>query len=98
MIVAAKINDREKFLAGYGEAAAQLIPKFGGRYLVRAPGAMLLEGAWGDGAGIVISEWPDKEAILTFWNSPEYQEAKKLREGLADVQVLVVEAPKITAE
>jgi uncharacterized protein (DUF1330 family) len=44
---------------------------------------------------MVISEWPDKEAAKAFWNSPEYAEAKKLREGVADVQVLLIEAPRI---
>ena len=44
---------------------------------------------------MVISEWPDKAAAKAFWDSPEYQEAKKLREGIADVQVLLIESPKI---
>ncbi|MEM7568464.1 MAG: DUF1330 domain-containing protein [Pseudomonadota bacterium] len=95
MIVNAKIADREGFINGYGKAAADLIPKFGGTYLLRGPGAELLEGDFGDGASMVISEWPNKEAAKAFWNSPEYAEAKKLREGMADVQVLLIEAPKI---
>jgi uncharacterized protein (DUF1330 family) len=95
MIVTAKIHDRAAFIAGYGAAAAKLVERFGGRYLIRAPGAELLEGSFGDGASMVISEWPDKAAVHAFWNSPEYQEAKKLRADLADVQVLVIEAPKI---
>ena len=95
MIVTAKIQDRDAFIAGYGKAAAALIEQFGGRYLLRGPGAELLEGDFGDGASMVISEWPDKEAAKRFWNSPEYGEAKKLREGIADVQVLLIEAPGI---
>jgi uncharacterized protein (DUF1330 family) len=39
----------------------------------------------------VISEWPDKDAALAFWNSAEYAEVKKLRDGIADCQVLLVE-------
>lgn len=95
MIVAAKIHDRERFIAGYGARAAALVEQFGGRYLLRAPGAELLEGGFGDGASMVVSEWPDKEAVMRFWNSPEYAEAKKLRDGVADCQVLMIEAPKI---
>ena len=95
MIVIAKIADREAFIEGYGKAAADLIPKFGGKYLLRGPGAELLEGDFGDGASMVISEWPDKAAAKAFWNSPDYAEAKKLRDGVADVQVLLIEAPKI---
>ena len=29
----------EKFVNGYGAEAAKLVDKFGGKYLVRAPGA-----------------------------------------------------------
>jgi uncharacterized protein (DUF1330 family) len=95
MIIAARIADRERFVSGYGKAAAGLVARFGGRYVLRAPGALALEGAFGDGASVVISEWPDRESALAFWNSPEYAEVKRLREGLAEVQVLLVEAPKI---
>ena len=93
MIVTAKIHDRERFVSGYGAAAAKLVAEFGGRYLIRAPGAELLEGEGMDGASVVVSEWPDKAAALRFWNSPEYAAARQLRDGLADVSVLLVEAP-----
>ena len=95
MIVTAAIHDRDRFINGYGKAAGALVAQFGGRYLLLGPGAELLEGEFGNGASMVISEWPDKEAAKAFWNSPEYAEAKKLREGIADCQVLLIEAPKI---
>jgi uncharacterized protein (DUF1330 family) len=95
MIVTAKIADRDAFIKGYGAAAGALVEKFGGKYVLRGPGAELLEGEFGDGASMVISEWRDKAAAKAFWDSPEYAEAKKLREGVADVQVLLIEAPKI---
>jgi len=91
MIITAKIHDREKFVAGYGKAAAALVTRFGGRYVFRGSGpAELLEGQWGDRAAVLISEWPDLETLHRFWNSEEYAEVRKLREGLADVQVLGV--------
>lgn len=90
LIITAKIHDREKFVSGYGPAAAKLVAQFGGRYVVRAPGAQLLEGEGPDGASVVVSEWPDRAAALAFWNSPEYAEVRKLREGLADCSILLV--------
>ncbi|MCZ8019513.1 DUF1330 domain-containing protein [Novosphingobium sp.] len=93
MIVTARIHDREKFITGYGPAAAKLIGQFGGKYVVRAPGAEVLEGEGWPGASVVISEWPDKAALMAFWNSPEYAEVRKLREGLADVSIMVIEQP-----
>jgi uncharacterized protein (DUF1330 family) len=95
MIVIAKIKDRDAFIAGYGAAAGALVAKFGGTYVLRGPGAELLEGDFGDGASMVISEWPDKDAAKRFWNSPDYAEAKKLRAGIADCQVLLIDAAKI---
>ena len=95
MIVIAKIADRAAFINGYGAAAGKLVEQFGGKYVLRGPGAELLEGDFGAGASMVISEWPDKGAAKAFWNSPEYAEAKTLRDGVADVQVLLIEADKI---
>jgi uncharacterized protein (DUF1330 family) len=95
MIVTAKIADRDAFINGYGMTAGKLVEKFGGKYVLRGPGATLLEGGFGDGASMVISEWPDRAAAEAFWHSPEYAEAKKLRAGIADCQVLLIEAAKI---
>lgn len=96
MIVTAVVHDRDRFLADYGAPAGKLVEKFGGRYLLRGPGAESLEGDFGDGAGMVISEWPDKAAARRFWDSPEYAALKKKRENLADCQVLLIEAPSLT--
>ena len=98
MIVTAKIADREAFIHGYGAAAGKLVAQFGGKYVLRGPGAKLLEGSFGEGASMVISEWPDKAAAEAFWNSPEYAEVKKLRAGIADCQVLLIEAGKINGD
>ncbi len=95
MIVVARVADRDAFLKGYAARAAELIERFGGRYLLRAPGAELLEGDFGDGASVVVSEWPDRAAARAFWESPEYAEAKRLRNGIADCRVWLVEAPGI---
>lgn len=93
MLIAAKIGDRDAFRSGYGRAAAELVAKYGGEYLVLAPGAELLEGTLEGYSSVAISKWPDKATALAFWNSAEYAEAKKLREGFADVEVILVEAP-----
>ena len=90
LVVTAHVHDCDVFLAGYAPAAAALVKEMGGRYVVRARGAETLEGPSADGASTVVSEWPDREAARAFWNSPEYHEVKKLREGIAEVTVLLV--------
>ena len=93
LIVTAQLQDRERFLAGYAPAAAALTAQFGGDYVLRAAGAEVLEGGH-PGGSVVVSRWPDKAAALAFWHSPEYAEIRRLREGIADCQVLIVEEPQ----
>ncbi|WOR15523.1 DUF1330 domain-containing protein [Hyphomonas sp. FCG-A18] len=91
MIVFAQIEDREKFIHGYGIPTAKLIGQFGGEYLVRGPGVESLEGGLFDGTSAVISKWPDRAAIKAFWNSPEYEVLKQARQDWAKAHVMVVE-------
>jgi len=93
MIIAVKMHDREKFIAGYGKAVPALVDKFGGEYVVVAPGATLLEGTLEGYTSIAVSKWPDRDAAMAFWQSEDYAEVKKLRDGLADAEVLLVDAP-----
>lgn len=91
LVTTAHILDRDAFMAsGYPQASAAAAQKYGGTYLIRAPGSVQLEGEGRDGGSIVVSEWADREAALAFWNSPEYTAAKALREGLADISVVLV--------
>jgi uncharacterized protein (DUF1330 family) len=91
MMIAAKITDREKFVAGYGQEAAKLVAKFGGEYLFVAPGATLLEGTLDGYSSVACSKWPSRKEAEAFWNSDEYAEVKKLRDGAAEVEVILVE-------
>ena len=91
LVVTAKIPDREAFMAcGYSELAAKILENHGGKYVIRGPGAVVLEGEGTDGTSVIVSEWPSREAALGFYNSPEYAEAKKLREGLADISIMLI--------
>lgn len=90
LIIDAVIHDRTKFGA-YAQANAGLVARMGGRYLVLGGGDMqTLEGGGFDGKA-VISEWPDRAAALAYWGSAEYAEVRKLREGICDARVLLVE-------
>jgi uncharacterized protein (DUF1330 family) len=95
MFVLGAFTDRERFLATYQVAVAPLIERFGGRYLLVGRGVQVLEGDFPGGGGCVVSVWPDRVAALAFWNSPEYAEVKRLREGTGEFQVVLVDAPAI---
>lgn len=92
LIVTAVLHDREAFLEGYGVAAAKLVQGLGARYRLMRPDGLVLEGDGPEQVSVVIEEWPDRETVLRFWNSPEYAEVRRLREGLADCRVVVVES------
>ena len=93
MIVFAKIHDRDRFIKEYGAPTAQLIERFGGQYLVRAPGVTTLEGGLFEGTSAVISKWPDRAALDAFYTSPDYAPLKAAREQISDVNIMVVEDP-----
>ncbi len=91
MIIRAELDDPAGF-RDYAIAAAELIGKFGGEYVVRgAQNVVILEGDWPEEEKVVISKWPSMEAAQEFWNSPEYAEVKKLRLGKARVKVRLLE-------
>ncbi len=66
---------------GYKEYAAKvpsLIEKHGGKYLVRGGTTEVLEGDWVP-ARLIVIEFPDRRAALSFYNDPVYEPLKKLR-------------------
>lgn len=93
MIVLAKVTDRARFMEDYARPTAALIERFGGEYVLRAPGVTSLEGHDFSGASAVISVWPDRAAIDRFWQSADYAALKAARQPLAEAHVMVVEEP-----
>jgi len=90
MFVRVKVTDPKRF-AEYGKAVAQLVPKFGGRYLARGKVAAVLEGTFDTAEGTLIAEYPSVEKVKELWASPEYAEIKKLREGAGEAHVIVID-------
>ncbi len=95
MIILAAFTDRERFMATYQAAVAPLVEAFGGRYVMVGGNLAVLEGDF-PAAGFVMSVWPDREAALRFWNSPDYAQVKTLRAGTGQFQVSLVDGPFLT--
>ena len=95
MVVFGVFTDFERFMRGYQQVVGPMVERFGGRYVLVGQNVQVLEGVWPEGGGAVISEWPDRAAALRFWNSAEYAEARKLREGTGQFQVLLLDASGI---
>jgi CpeT protein len=96
MLVYGEIRDRKAFGA-YVRAIAEagLYAKTGGYYEAMSPALDVFEGAPPPDRGVVIARFPCLEAAQRFWNSPEYAEIRKLREGIADFEVMVLPVPPI---
>jgi uncharacterized protein (DUF1330 family) len=73
----------------YRSLARPAVKKYGGKYLVRKGAFEVKEGA--SRAGHTLIEFESYEQALKAYNSPEYQEAKRLRVQAADTDIIVIE-------
>ena len=89
LIVETDITDPEQY-EQYKAASPGAIAAGGGRFVVRGGKMAVLEGDWHP-KRLVLVEFPDLEAAKRFYDSPEYQAAKALREGAAQLNMVAVE-------
>ncbi|MEU8683849.1 DUF1330 domain-containing protein [Streptomyces sp. NPDC048611] len=88
-IVNVDVLDDEAGLA-YASVAQKSVLSYGGRYLVAGPTPEPVEGTW-DSSRIVVIEFPDLGQIRKWYDSPEYRQAREIREGKVRVGMLFVE-------
>jgi len=88
VIAHATVTDPQK----WGEYVAKskiALDKFGGKPIVRGGRCEIMEG---NGATRnVVLEFPSYDAALGYAKSPEYAEAKKLRQGAGTIDIVIVE-------
>lgn len=72
----------------YPEAAGPLARDVGLQMLASSQEPLVLEGNW-PYKKLAVEIFPSMDALKGFWYSDAYQEAKKLREGLATVNFIV---------
>jgi uncharacterized protein (DUF1330 family) len=90
VIVETDIHDPEQY-AQYQAGSPAAVHSGAGRFVVRGGELAVLEGDW-DPSRLVILEFPDLETAKRWYDSPEYQEAKRLREGAASLRMVAVQA------
>ena len=83
------VHDPDTF-ARYRDAVAPLVDRFGGRYRIRGGRTEVLEGDW-PVARLVVIEFPSRDALRLFYDSPEYQEILPLRQRAARGPVAIVD-------
>jgi uncharacterized protein (DUF1330 family) len=74
----------------YKQLAPASLAIYGGKYLSRGGVTAALEGTWAP-ERFVILEFADAGKARRWWMSPEYAEAKALRQSCANTRMLLVE-------
>ncbi len=89
LIARVNVTDWDKYNE-YIKVTPGIIAKFGGRFIARGGETITFEGPeekW----RIVVVEFPDLEKAKEFYYSPEYTDAKKIREGAALAQFVAID-------
>jgi uncharacterized protein (DUF1330 family) len=89
LIVETDIHDPEQY-ERYKAASPAAVAAGGGRFVVRGGELAVLEGDWHP-ERLVVLEFESLEAAKRFYESAEYQEVKKLRDGAANLRMVAVE-------
>lgn len=88
VIVEIDVHDPDAY-EPYKERSQASIAAHGGRYLARGGETRRIEGAAPAGR-VVVLEFPDLAAAQTWYDSPEYAEARVLRQAAADGRMYFV--------
>jgi uncharacterized protein (DUF1330 family) len=89
VIVETDIHDPEQY-ERYKAASPGAVAAGGGRFVVRGGELAVLEGDWAP-SRLVVLEFEDLEAAKRWYDSPEYQDAKRLRESAAHLRMVAVQ-------
>ncbi|MGH3008249.1 MAG: DUF1330 domain-containing protein [Gaiellaceae bacterium] len=89
VVIETDVNDPEQY-ERYKAASPGAVDSGGGRFVVRGGELAVLEGDW-DPSRLVILEFPDLDTVKRWYDSPEYVEARKLREGAANLRMVAVQ-------
>jgi len=80
-------------LKAYQAATPPIVAKYRGRFIARGGRVVTLEGP-AESRRIVIIEFPELSDAEAFYQSPEYTQARKLREGIAVAEFIAVDGIK----
>ena len=89
IVVEVEVEDPVRY-EDYKKMVPPSLAAYGGRFLVRGGKVENLEGDWSP-KRLVITEFPSVEQAKAWWSSPDYAQAKALRQATAKTQMIVVE-------
>ena len=89
MVVMGKNYNREDLMP-YAQSLPPVYEKYQGAYIAFTAQYEQFEGEY-PYQSIIVSKWPNIDKARQFWNSPEYAESRKLREGIGEFDVIAFE-------
>jgi uncharacterized protein (DUF1330 family) len=75
----------------YGKVSRDIVAKFGGRYIARSQQNAVLEGDGEAPCCMAIISFPSAEAAKSWFDSPENQDAAKIRRSGATFRIVSVQ-------
>ncbi len=87
LLLEVEVHDPEAYRR-YAAAAAPLVARYGGRFLVRGQSELLEGGP--PPKRLVLVEFPDEARLRAFWTSPEYRRLAADRRVAASARVLLL--------
>jgi uncharacterized protein (DUF1330 family) len=89
VIVDVNITDPTRYEV-YKKLTPGIVGSYGGKFIVRGGATEVLEGDWKPGR-VVVLEFPDMEKAKSWYESPEYTEAKGIRFEASTGKMILVE-------
>jgi uncharacterized protein (DUF1330 family) len=89
LIALVKIDDAGAYQT-YATRSLEVITQYGGTILARGGESAALEGEAFTGRAVII-RFPTLECIRKFYASQQYQQARRLREGVALARMIAVQ-------
>ena len=76
----------------YARLARDILPKYGAVYLARSQKNVLLEGEGAAACCVAVLQFPSIDAAKRWYDSPENQEAAKIRQSGGKFRLVAIEA------
>ena len=95
VIARVEVTDWDKYNE-YLKVGPGTIAKYGGRFIARAGEVAVLEGPE-ESRRLIILEFPSLAKAKAWYNSKEYQDAKKLRAGASVGSLIAIDGVKVNS-
>jgi uncharacterized protein (DUF1330 family) len=89
IVAEVKVHDADA-MARYRLLSQAAVEQYGGRFLVRGGASEILEGKWSPPQRMIVVEFDSVDQAKHFYDSSEYQAARKVREHVAEMNMLVI--------